>query len=80
MPISLTVAEPEPVALGTSPPAPVRLDAGEPRGAASYTDLSNKPSIEGVTLVGDRALAEFGERPLSNIEIKELVDRVFKEE
>lgn len=64
---------------------------GDPRGALSvgtvvfrdgtndYSELVNKPSIEGVTLEGDRLLGEFGEKPLSNIEIKEIVDRVFKE-
>lgn len=42
-----------------------------------YEQLENKPSIEGVELVGDRTLGEFGERPLSNVEIKTVFDRVF---
>lgn len=45
-----------------------------------YNALENKPSIEGVELVGDRLLPEFGEKPLSNIEIKTIFDRVFRKD
>lgn len=45
-----------------------------------YEELDNKPSIEGVELIGDRLLTEFGEKPLSNIEIKTIFDRVFRKD
>ncbi|MBQ9021724.1 MAG: hypothetical protein IJ113_06890 [Eggerthellaceae bacterium] len=49
-------------------------------GTNDYEKLVHKPSIEGVELVGDRTLEEFGETPMSNLEIKNIFDRVFKEE
>lgn len=48
-----------------------------PTGTFDYEELHNKPSIEGVELTGDRLLTEFGETTLSNMEIKEIFDRVF---
>lgn len=45
-----------------------------------YEALRNRPSIEGVELIGDKSLPDFGEKPLSNIEIKTIFDRVFRKD
>lgn len=49
-------------------------------GTNDYNELINHPSIEGIELVGDRLLSEFGETPLSNVEIKSIFDRVFRKD
>ena len=45
--------------------------------ARDYNLLVNKPTIEDVPLIGDRSLAEFGEREITNLEIQEIIDSVF---
>jgi hypothetical protein len=42
-------------------------------GTNDYNDLINKPSIEGVELVGDKTLEELGVEPLTPQEIDELL-------
>jgi len=39
-----------------------------------YETLRNKPSIEGVELVGDKELTEFGMSIVSNVKILDLFD------
>ena len=46
-------------------------------GARDYNLLSNKPSIEDVTLVGNKSMSDFGDRHISNLEIQEIIDSVF---
>lgn len=50
---------------------------GMTRGASDYNLLANKPSIEDVTLVGNKTLADFGDVSMSNLEIQTIIDSVF---
>ena len=43
-----------------------------------YEKLYNKPSINEVELVGNKSFEELGDHLLTNIEIKQIFDRVFK--
>lgn len=47
------------------------------RGASDYNLLNNKPSIEDVTLIGNKTLADFGDRDISNLEIQSIINSVF---
>lgn len=40
-----------------------------------YEELVNKPSINGVTLIGDKTLEELGTSPLTNMEILEIIKK-----
>lgn len=42
-------------------------------GTSDYTNLINKPQIEGVILEGDKTFEELNANPLSNIEIESIV-------
>lgn len=42
-----------------------------------YEDLSNKPSINGVKLVGNKTLEQLGEETLTNSELKDIIDSQF---
>ena len=42
-------------------------------GTDNYEKLKNKPSIEGVTLQGDKTFPELGVRPLSVQEIEKIL-------
>ena len=44
----------------------------------NYNDLANKPSINEVELKGNKTFEELGDHLLTNIEIKQIFDRVFK--
>ena len=43
-----------------------------------YDLLENKPQIEGVVLQGNKTFGDLGDHTLTNIEIKEIFDRIFK--
>lgn len=43
-----------------------------------YNNLYNKPSINEVELKGNKTFEELGDHLLTNLEIKEIFDRVFK--
>ena len=43
-----------------------------------YDLLENKPQIEGVILQGNKTFSDLGDHTLTNIEIKEIFDRIFK--
>ena len=49
------------------------------RGGAvgDYPALSNKPSINGVELVGDKSIEELGVDTLTNLQIQQIFNRVF---
>ena len=49
----------------------IELSAG---GTNDYNDLINKPSIEGVELVGDKTLEELGVEALTNAEIDAIIN------
>ena len=40
-----------------------------------YEQLINKPSINGVTLIGDKSLGDLGASPLTNMEILEIINK-----
>lgn len=57
--------------------APVSVDTNEiinTGGTMNYNDLTNKPMIEGVALVGDKTYEELNLSSLSNAEIEALLD------
>lgn len=62
MAINLKVKEVDPVALSVGLDAEVTLDAGETTvvGTGDYSDLQNKPSIEGIELNGNKSLSDLG--------------------
>lgn len=41
--------------------------------ARSYTDLENKPSIEGITVEGDKSFEDYNLSPISNTELENLL-------
>ena len=43
-----------------------------------YNVLDNKPSINGVTLIADKSIEELGVNPMSNLEILDIFNRVFR--
>ena len=43
----------------------------------TYTDVTNKPSINGVEITGNRTFAELGEDTISNSELKDIIDKQF---
>ena len=43
----------------------------------NYEILRNKPSVEGIELIGDHTLTDFGVTPISNMDIQAIIDRVF---
>ncbi len=53
-------------------------NSGEPsdNNTSDYNELSNKPQIEGLTLVGNKKMKEFGVDTLSNMEIKEIINKL----
>lgn len=46
-------------------------------GTTNYEMLSNKPSINEITLIGNKSFEDLGVNTMTNLEIKELFDRVF---
>lgn len=47
--------------------------AGPVEPARDYEKLAKKPSINGVTLIGDKTLEEIGIAEISNLEIEEII-------
>lgn len=43
----------------------------------SYEDLIDLPTIQGVTVIGDKTLADYGLIPMSSEEITEIMLEVF---
>ena len=46
-------------------------------GATSYPPLAEKPQINDITLIGNKSFEELGIQTMTNLEIKEIFDRVF---
>lgn len=65
----MTFSEPQPMAVSFRGVKVVET--------GDYEKLSNKPSINDVTLIGNKTFEELGDRNLSNLEIKEIFDRIF---
>lgn len=49
-------------------------------GGGSYPPLSEKPSINNVVLLGNKTFEELGVQTMTNLEIKEVFDKVFNKE
>lgn len=47
-------------------------------GSNNYEDLTNKPKINDVTVVGNKTFEEYGLFSLSNMEILETFNKIFK--
>ena len=45
--------------------------------SSNYDELTNKPKVNGVELIGDRSFEDLGETTMTNLEIKEAFDREF---
>ena len=48
-------------------------------GTKDYEELRNIPKLNGVVIRGERTFEDYGEGTLTNAEIKEIVDKQFKE-
>lgn len=46
-------------------------------GTTNYERLTNKPSINDVALSGNKTIEDLGVRELTNLEIAEIINRVF---
>lgn len=73
--ITLRVLPPQPVKMGAESTPPVALQTGAQKiGLDDYNMLANKPSIEGVPLVGDQTFEQLRLTPLTNMEIEALLN------
>ena len=45
-----------------------------------YEKLTNKPQIEGVTLIGNKQLSDLGLKEISNQNIEDILSKVFEED
>lgn len=45
-------------------------------GGGSYNSLTNKPSINGVTLTGQLSLEQLGIEEISNLQIEEIINSI----
>jgi hypothetical protein len=55
-----------------------KADLGYVGGNLSYKPLSDKPKINGVTLIDDKSFEDLGDFNLTNMEIQNLFNRVFR--
>lgn len=73
--ITLRVLPPQPVKMGAESTPPVALQAGAQKVLVDdYNVLENKPSIEGVPLIGDQSFAQLHMNSLTNAEIEALLN------
>lgn len=49
------------------------------KNTTDYEILEKKPRIEGVELIGDKSFSDLGELTITNSEIKDIIDKQFKE-
>ena len=75
MAIKLTVAENDAVTLGLDSGDNAALNVGSTTVVSvnDYNDLRNKPSIEGVTLEGDKTFEELNLQSLTNTELENML-------
>lgn len=75
MAIRLTVAENDAVTLGLDSGDNAALNVGSTTVVSvnDYNDLRNKPSIEGVTLEGDKTFEELNLQRLTNAELENML-------
>lgn len=55
-------------------PLGVRAGGGGPR---DYNQLSNKPSINGVELVGNKSFEDLGENTITNAELQSIINEQY---
>lgn len=53
---------------------------GSGSGTSNYLELSNKPQINGVTLVGNKSLADLGVVKITDNEIDDIINNVFDDD
>ena len=75
MAIKLAVAENDAVTLGLDSGDNAALNVGSTTVVSvnDYNDLRNKPSIEGVTLEGDKTFEELNLQSLTNTELENML-------
>ena len=75
MAIKLTVAENDAVTLGLDSGDNAALNVGSTTVVSvnDYNDLRNKPSIEGVELIGDKSFEELNLQRLTNAELENML-------
>lgn len=75
MAIKLTVAEPDAVTLelDSGDNAALNVESTTVVSVNDYNDLRNKPSIEGVTLEGDKTFEELNLQSLTNSELENML-------
>ena len=75
MAIKLTVAEPDAVTLGLgdNEAATLGVESTTVVSVNDYNDLRNKPSIEGVELIGDKSFEELNLQRLTNTELENML-------
>lgn len=75
MAIKLTVAEPDTVTLGLdlSDNAMLNVESTTVVSVDDYNKLYNKPSIEGIELVGDKSFEELNLQTLTNTELENIL-------
>ena len=75
MAIKLTVAENDAVTLGldSGDNAALNVESTTVVSVNDYNDLRNKPSIEGVELVGDKSFEELNLQSLTNTELENML-------
>lgn len=54
----------------------IELEVEEEGSSFDYAESENKPSINGVTLVGDLSLEQLGLKAISNTEIQAIIDEL----
>lgn len=78
--IDVEIRQEKDVGLNISTKRNISLGLGPSSGTSNYEYLSHKPSINSVELVGDKSFEDLGDKTLTNIEIKQMFDRIFKGE
>ena len=75
MAIKLTIAENDAVTLGLDSGDNAALNVGSTTVVTvnDYNDLRNKPSIEGVELIGDKSFEELNLQRLTNTELENML-------
>lgn len=76
--IDLEIRQEQDIGLDVNAERNITLGINPASGTSNYELLTHKPSINSVQLVGDKSFEDLGDKTLTNIEIKEMFDHVFK--
>ena len=77
--IELTIKAQNKINLNIPENKKLSLDISRSGGGGAYPPLTQKPSVNDVVLLGNKTFEDLGDHILTNIEIKTLFDRVFKQ-